>query len=66
MARGEPCPYCGHRGKATQHGQAATPPFEVQDSHIRLPATPGLGIDLDEEVLKAHPAKDFPTRTIGD
>ena len=46
--------------------QAATPAFEVQDSHIALPTAPGLGIDLDEQVLKAHPAKDFPTRTIGD
>ena len=63
MTKGEPCPYCDHRGKA---GQAATPPFEVEDSHIALPTAPGLGIDLDEEVLKAHPAKDFPTRTIGD
>ena len=46
--------------------EAATPPFEVEDSHIQLPATPGLGIDLDEEALRAHPAKDFPARTIGD
>ena len=46
--------------------QAATPAFEVQDSHIALPTAPGLGIDLDEQVLKDHPAKDFPTRTIGD
>ena len=40
--------------------EAATPAFEVEDSHIALPTAPGLGIDLDEEVLKAHPAKDFP------
>ncbi len=46
--------------------QAATPAFVVQDSHIALPTAPGLGIDLDEQVLKDHPAKDFPTRTIGD
>ena len=46
--------------------EAATPPFEVEDSHIALPTAPGLGIDLDEEVLKAHPARDFPARTIGD
>ena len=45
---------------------AATPPFHVEDSHIQLPTTPGLGIDLDEQVLKDHPAKDFPARTIGD
>ena len=46
--------------------EAATPAFEVEDSHIALPTAPGLGIDLDEDVLKAHPAKDFPARTIGD
>ena len=46
--------------------QAATPPFQVQDGHIQLPLTPGLGIDLNEQVLKAHPAKNFPQRTIGE
>ena len=46
--------------------EAATPAFEVEDSHIALPTAPGLGIDLDEAVLEAHPAMDFPPRTIGD
>ncbi len=46
--------------------EAATPAFEVEDSHIALPTAPGLGIDLDEAVLEAHPARDFPARTIGD
>ena len=46
--------------------EAATPAFEVENSHIALPTAPGLGIDLDEEVLKAHPAREFPVRTIGD
>ncbi len=46
--------------------EAATPAFEVEDSHIALPTAPGLGIDLDEDVLKAHPAREFPVRTIGD
>ncbi len=46
--------------------QAATPPFQVQDGHIQLPNTPGLGIDLNEQVLKTHPAKNFPQRTIGE
>ena len=46
--------------------EAATAPFEVVDSHIALPTAPGLGIDLDEDVLKAHPAHEFPVRTIGD
>ncbi len=45
---------------------AATRAFEVEDSHIQLPTAPGLGIDLDEDALEGHPARDFPTRTIGD
>ncbi len=40
--------------------------LEVEDSHITLHIAPGLGIDLIEDVLKDHPAKDFPRRTIGD
>ena len=46
--------------------EAATPAFEVEDSHMALPTAPGLGIDLDQDVLRAHPAKEFPARTIGD
>ena len=46
--------------------EVAAPPFEVVDSHIALPAVPGLGIDLDEDALRNHPMADFPQRTIGD
>ena len=34
---------------------AALPAFEVEASHIALPTSPGLGVDLDEDVLRAHP-----------
>ncbi|MBV9329633.1 MAG: mandelate racemase/muconate lactonizing enzyme family protein [Chloroflexi bacterium] len=30
------------------------PRFEVQDSHIRLPTAPGLGLNLDETALQRH------------
>jgi len=29
-------------------------PFEVEDGHMRLPAGPGLGIEVDEDKLAAH------------
>ncbi len=45
---------------------AASPAFEVEDSHIALPTAPGLGIDLDEDVLREHPARNFPRRSISD
>ena len=50
-----------------QWGQeVASPPIELENGHAQVPTTPGLGIDLDEETLKAHPAADFPKRTIGE
>jgi O-succinylbenzoate synthase len=30
-----------------------TPPFELQDGHLTVPSSPGLGVDVDEDVL-AH------------
>ena len=41
----------------------ATHPFEVVDSYIMLPEAPGLGIELDEEVLAQHPYQPFPARS---
>lgn len=40
----------------------ARQPFEVVDSYIKLPDTPGLGLDLDEEALARHPYQPFPPR----
>jgi galactonate dehydratase len=37
-------------------------PFEVVDGYIKLPDTPGLGIELDETSLARHPYKPFPAR----
>jgi galactonate dehydratase len=42
----------------------ARPPFAVEQSHIALPATPGLGIDLDEDALARHPFREAPLRRI--
>lgn len=44
--------------------QIARAPFVVQDSYITLPTAPGLGIDLNEEVLARHPYKERPLRTL--
>jgi galactonate dehydratase len=42
----------------------ARPPLLAVDGYVPLPKTPGLGIDLDEEALRAHPYKPFATRNI--
>ncbi|MEZ4711543.1 MAG: mandelate racemase/muconate lactonizing enzyme family protein [Caldilineaceae bacterium] len=44
--------------------QIARTPFEVKDSYIELPTTPGLGIDLDEEALARYPYREFAARGI--
>jgi len=33
----------------------ATPPIEVEDGRVAIPAGPGLGIELDEAELERHP-----------
>ena len=38
--------------------------LEPVNGYIDLPTTPGLGIDLDEEVLARHPGKPFPLRAL--
>ena len=40
----------------------AKTPFAVENGYIPIPAAPGIGIDLDEERLAAHPYKPFPPR----
>lgn len=39
----------------------AYPPIEVVEGMVQIPTGPGLGIDLDEAVARAHPA---PTRRL--
>ena len=35
-------------------------PMRMKDGHYPLPTQPGLGVDLNEEVIAAHPHKDRP------
>jgi galactonate dehydratase len=44
--------------------EIATEPMEVDDGYIRLPTAPGLGIELREEALLAHPYEPFGPRQI--
>jgi len=43
--------------------EIAMPAFEVKDSYITLPDTPGLGIDLDEAALASRPYQQFKDRS---
>ena len=38
--------------------------FNVENGYIALPATPGLGIDLDEDALAEYPFRRFPGRKL--
>ena len=38
-------------------------PFDVKDSYIQVPTTPGIGIDLDEDRLANYPYQPFPARS---
>jgi L-alanine-DL-glutamate epimerase-like enolase superfamily enzyme len=44
--------------------EIARPPLLQQGGYVPLPTTPGLGIDLDEDALRAHAYKPFPDRRI--
>jgi galactonate dehydratase len=44
--------------------EIADVPFEVEDSYVRVPDRPGLGIALDEEALARHAYEPFPARHI--
>jgi galactonate dehydratase len=35
-------------------------PLQVENGYIKLPNTPGLGIELEESMLKKFPYKQFP------
>jgi galactonate dehydratase len=37
-------------------------PFKVDEGYIKLPTQPGLGLELDEAVLRKHPFQEFPPR----
>jgi galactonate dehydratase len=38
--------------------------LKPKNGYIELPTAPGLGIDVDEEALKQHPAKVYPARKL--
>jgi len=42
--------------------EVATAPFQVDHGYIALPTTPGLGIELRQEVLERYPYREFPLR----
>jgi len=44
--------------------EIARPPMLQQGGYIPLPTTPGLGIDLDEDALRAHGYEHFRKRNI--
>lgn len=45
--------------------QIAHQSFQVEDSFIALPDTPGLGIDLDEQALRQRSYQQRPCRDLG-
>lgn len=40
--------------------ELAVNPLQIKDGYIELPTGPGLGVDLDKDVLLSRPYKDFP------
>ena len=42
----------------------AKPPLLQEGGYVTLPTTPGLGMDLDEDALRAHAYEHFPKRNI--
>jgi galactonate dehydratase len=44
--------------------ELVTTPIEVRDGYIELPSQPGLGIELREKALQAHPYQAMPPRGI--
>ena len=43
--------------------EIARPGFDVVDSYIELPETPGLGVDLSLEALARNPFREMPKRS---
>ena len=41
----------------------AKEPFRVENGYIKVPDTPGIGIDLDEDRLSAYPYRPFDPRS---
>jgi galactonate dehydratase len=37
-------------------------PFKVEEGYIRVPSSPGIGIEINEAALKDYPFEEFPMR----
>ena len=44
--------------------EVAIQPLQAENSVIRLPTAPGLGVELKEEALMRHAYQPFPKRSI--
>jgi galactonate dehydratase len=44
--------------------EVARQPFVVRDGYIDLPAGPGLGLELREDVLARYPRRELPARAL--
>lgn len=44
--------------------EVAVKPLQVEDGYIKLPAGPGLGLELDEKELLKRPFQEYPKRTL--
>ncbi len=48
----------------TRAAEVLLEPFRVEGGYIRLPARPGLGIELHEDALVRHAYREFPLRDL--
>ncbi|MFH1639931.1 MAG: mandelate racemase/muconate lactonizing enzyme family protein [Chloroflexota bacterium] len=39
-------------------------PFKIENGYIRIPETPGLGLELNEEAMSRYPYREFARRNI--
>jgi galactonate dehydratase len=44
--------------------EVAVEPLSVEHGYVRVPASPGLGIELREDALRRYPAREFPLRDL--
>jgi len=48
----------------TEHEDVQVKPLKFADGYFELPTEPGLGIDLDEDVIKRNPFKQRPYNSV--
>ena len=39
--------------------QVVKEPWQIKDGYLHVPERPGLGVDLDEDVIAANPPRSF-------